>query len=138
VAEKFGRSDWAEVCGGEYFGYYVQQAVNGPRITEEIAEIEAALGAPEALAQQDPRPDRVHRRRRLRPGHGGPERQGRRDLLRGPAFCEREGARGRRARREDRRCREGRPRDGVINHQLIPFVDPKGALRAAGLVKVIQ
>lgn len=49
VAEKFGRSDWAEVCGGEYFGYYVQQAVNGPRITDEIEEIEAALGAPAAL-----------------------------------------------------------------------------------------
>lgn len=49
VAEKFGRSDWAEVCGGEYFGYYVQQAVNGPRITEEIAAIEKALGAPDAL-----------------------------------------------------------------------------------------
>lgn len=49
VAEKFGRSDWAEVCGGESFGYYVQQAVNGPRISDEIAEIEAALGAPAAL-----------------------------------------------------------------------------------------
>lgn len=47
VTERFGRSDWAEVQGSEYFGYYVQQAVNGPRITEQIEEIEAALGAPE-------------------------------------------------------------------------------------------
>lgn len=48
VAEKYGRSDWAEVCGGEYFGYYVQQAVNGPNVSDAIAEAEKALGAPEA------------------------------------------------------------------------------------------
>jgi hypothetical protein len=49
VAEKYGRSDWAEVHGGEYFGYYVQQAVNGPNVSDAIAEAEAALGAPEPL-----------------------------------------------------------------------------------------
>lgn len=49
VAEKYGRSDWAEVCGGEYFGYYVQQAVNGPNVSAAIEEAEKALGAPEAL-----------------------------------------------------------------------------------------
>jgi hypothetical protein len=138
VAEKFGRTDWAEVCGGEYFGYYVQQAVNGPRITDEIAEIEKALGAPTALESKTlariafTGDDGYGRGTVGREGKGGESCYAAQHEMQERARAAELLA------KKVAEAEKAAPVVAVISHQLLPWVDPQGALRAAGLVKVLQ
>lgn len=137
VAEKYGRSDWAEVSGSEYFGYYVQQNPQGPRVTEAIEAAERALGAPEALESATLKRIEFTGDDGYGRGTVGPDGEGGEQCYRAMSAAQDRAAQQRATEAKIAEANKAGP-IAVVAPEIAAMFDPSGALRAAGLMQVIQ